>query len=586
MPRIATPSLFCTLAGLVFCACSNSDYANNTRQNYGEQPVAKQVFSEFPESGFFTEAFTVELPENDSLNCEAGGKIPNAQSQRASTFRFDSTTTIRCLHLSDTAKTEIIRTYIFEEKPTIAAVFLTADPNSLFDPDSGIYMPGPDAQEEVPHDGANYWLDKEIPVYVELVESDQNYPAFAKHAGLKIFGKYSRMNPKKSVAINFREKYDDKRLHYPLFPEFPELTVFKSFILRNNGNNFSNDYIRDRLASSLSEGLGVDYQRGRFATVYYNGEYFGIHDLRERSNESYIETHYGISKNNINLLKSSGKSTAGSATSYSALIQWLKSHSLDIDSNYAHIDSLIDIDNLLNYLHTEIFANNLDWPGNNLKRWNIVNPQSKWKWILYDMDAGFGTLPYDDINIFEYMTSQAKVGYNKNAPIATFLIRSLLKNKEFEAAFINRLAALLQTNFKQNKILSRIDQLMSEIEQEIPRDQERWSHDKAHMDEQLEIIKEFARTRAGIVTDNLRDFFDLEETVPVTLATSGTGTISVHGLPLNESEITVDFFKNYPVTLTAKPQNGHKWGGWSDGDTNSTRTIFPKNALTLTAIYK
>ena len=122
---------------------------------------------------------------------------------------------------------------------------------------------------------------------------------------------------------------------------------------------------------------------------------------------------------------------------------------------------------------------------------------------------------------------------------------------------------------------------MSEIEQEIPRDQERWSHDKAHMDEQLEIIKEFARTRAGIVTDNLRDFFDLENTIPITLATR-----SVHGLPLNEGEITVDFFKNYPVTLTAKPQKGHKWGGWSDGNTNSTRTIFPKNALTLTAIYK
>jgi hypothetical protein len=106
------------------------------------------------------------------------------------------------------------------------------------------------------------------------------------------------------------------------------------------------------------------------------------------------------------------------------------------------------------------------------------------------------------------------------------------------------------------------------------------------MDEQLEIIKEFARTRAGIVTDNLRDFFDLENTIPITLATSGPGTISVHGLPLNEGEITIDFFKNYPVTLTAKPQKGHNWGGWSDGDTNSTRTIFPKNALTLTAIYK
>ena len=585
MPRTAPSYLFCMLAGLVFCACSNSEYANDMGHKNAGRPV-KQVFSKFPESGFFKDSFTVELSENDSLNCEVGGKIPSAQSPRASAFEIGSTTTIRCVDFSDTAKVEIIRTYIFEEKPTIATVFLTTDPNSLFDPDSGIYMMGPDAQEEVPHEGANYWLDKEIPVYVELVEGDQDSPAFAKHAGLKIFGKYSRMNPKKSVSINFREKYGERRLYYPLFPEFPELTVFKSFVLRNNGNNYAKDYIRDRLASSLSEGLGVDYQRGRFAIVYYNGEYYGIHDLRERSNESYFETHYGIGKNNINLLKSAGEPTAGSVLSYNAMIQWLKSHSLDVDSNYAHIDSLVDIDNLLNYLHTEIFANNMDWPGNNLKRWNIINPQSKWKWILYDMDAGFGTLSNDDVNIFEYITSQVSYGYKKNSPIATFLIRSLLKNKDFEAAFINRLAVLLQTNFEQSKILARIDKMMSEIEQEIPRDQERWSHDAAYMDEQLDVIKNFAKTRADILIDNLRDFFDLKETVPVKLSTTGSGTILVHGLPLNESEITVNFFKKYPVTLTAKPQKGHKWGGWSDGDTNTTRIIYPEKTKTLTAIYK
>ena len=585
MPRIAPSYLFCMLAGLIFCACSNSEYANNIGQK-SARPVAKQVYSEFPESGFFKSAFIVEIPENDSLNCEVGGKIPSGKSPRASKFEIGATTTIRCVDLADTAKAEIIRTYIFEEKPTLAAVFLTTDPNSLFDPDSGIYMSGPNAQEEVPHDSANYWLDKEIPVYVELVESDQDSPAFAKHAGLKIFGKYSRMNPKKSVAINFREKYGDKRLNYPLFPEFPELMVFKSFILRNNGNNFSNDYIRDRLASSLSEGLDVDYQRGRFTIVYYNGEYFGIHDLRERSNESYFETHYGINKNNINLIKSSGEISAGSAIGYSEMIQWIKSHSLDVDSNYAHIDSLIDIDNLLNYLHTEIFANNQDWPGNNLKRWNVINPQSKWKWILYDMDAGFGSAPDNMVNIFEYITSQTRIGYKKNPPLATFLFRSLLKNKDFEAAFINRLAVLLQMNFEQSKVMQRIDKLMSEIEAEIPRDQERWSHDAAYMDEQLGIIKEFAKTRAGTLTGNLRDFFNLEETVPVKISTSGPGTILVHGLPLNESEITVDFFKKYPVTLTTKPQKGHKWGGWSDGDTNTTRIIWPEKSPEITGVFK
>ena len=75
-----------------------------------------------------------------------------------------------------------------------------------------------------------------------------------------------------------------------MFPDYPELKKFKGLILRNFGNSFGRDYIRDRLASSISEGLGVDYQRGRFVVVYYNGKYFGLHDMRERSNEYYFET--------------------------------------------------------------------------------------------------------------------------------------------------------------------------------------------------------------------------------------------------------------------------------------------------------
>ena len=88
------------------------------------------------------------------------------------------------------------RTYVFEEQPTIASVFITANPLSLFDPDTGLYMDGPDAQEKIPHYGANYWSDRELPAFVELVEPGSKTPAFAKAAGFQIFGNYSRANDK------------------------------------------------------------------------------------------------------------------------------------------------------------------------------------------------------------------------------------------------------------------------------------------------------------------------------------------------------------------------------------------------------
>lgn len=531
------PLLLGIIIGSLLCACSNSDgedyagweyvsFADGSNKYLEEDPITepakrscfnnfrlptpqsiacrKQFYSNdtvknFPQSGFFQKTFTIAFPGNKPLNCEIGGKPVTKKSPLISAIQVDSSMAIRCANFSGKfANTEIIRTYILEKNPDIATVFLTTDPNSLFDPDTGIYMEGPNAEAKEPHYGANYWQDKEIPVFVELIENNQDTPAFAKYAGLKIFGNWSRMRAKKSVAITFREKYGDKRLHYPLFPEYPELTAFKGFILRNFGNSFGNDYVRDRLASSLSEGIGIDYQRGRYAIVYYNGKYFGLHDLRERSNEYYFETHYGINHNNINLLKADNSVSAGKADDYIALMEWLRNHSLDIDSNYAYIASKIDIENYINYTQIEIFANNLDWPQNNLKKWNTTNPESKWKWFLYDLDFGFGYIPYNEKNIFDYTISRTK------------LLQYLLKNNNFKASFINNMMMVLQTNFNTVFILERIDKMMDEIMSEIPRDQTRWSLNSTNMDWQLALIKKFAQERPGMIIKELQELFRLQ----------------------------------------------------------------------------
>ncbi len=290
-------------------------YSNPSPYGFTMDPVLPlrsptlDSLTEAPPSGFYTDAFKLNFPKNAAVRCAMGGNIPTAESSVVTSLKVNSTMTIRCASFvsGSLSGEELVRTYVFEKSPNVPAVFLTADPNSLFDPDSGIYIKGKDGSDVSPYYGSNYWLDKEIPVFVELMETGTAAPAFAKAAGLKIFGNYSRIQNKKSVAITFREQYGDKRLDYKLFPEFPELKKFKSFVLRNNGNNFEKDYIRDRLASSISEGLDIDYQRGRFAVVYYNGEYYGIHDIRERSNEHYFETHYGMDPDEIDLLDANNK---------------------------------------------------------------------------------------------------------------------------------------------------------------------------------------------------------------------------------------------------------------------------------------
>jgi len=540
-----------------------------------------------PASGFYSSAFTVHFDESRQVRCALEGYAPTASSPLTTDLTIDKTTVLRCASFEEGALPSKVetRTYVFETRPTTPVVFLSADPKSLFDPDTGIYMDGPNIQTAEPHYGANYWEDREIPVFVELLEKGVNAPAFAKDAGYQIFGNYSRANKKKSVAIVFREKYGDKRLEYPLFPDFPDLKKFKVFLLRNNGGNFGADYIRDRLCSSVTEGLGVDYQRGRGVVVYYNGEYYGIYSIRERSTEYYFETHYGLNPDEVDLLKADNTATAGSSTDYVAMMNFLETAHLDSQQNYDKVAAQMDVDNFINYVHTELFMNNRDWPSNNLKKWRGSNPKTKWKWFIYDMDFGFGNeFSKFKNNIFEFATAEDGDDW-PNGPESTLLLRRLLENEDFKAAFINRFPVLLAMNFEKSRLLARIDAMMSEIDSEVSRDQKRWGHSASYMSSQLEKMKTFAGARQAVILSEMAEYFSLDETINVTLSTQGSGKILVHGLPLDRSSLTIPFFKGTPVTITAQ-ENGGVFTGWSDKVTDKTRTIMPEEVSSLTAIFK
>ena len=568
-------------------------YAEPSPFTYGQKTVvAKREPSpekgvSFPASGFYSSAFTINLSSLPNVRCETGGYTPTEKSSHQDNITINKTTVLRCASFAanSVASDVVTRTYVFETHPQTPVVFLTANPNSLFDPDTGIYMEGPNAQAKEPHFGANYWEDKEIPVFVELLEKGGKTPAFAKNAGFQIFGNYSRANAKKSVAIVFREKYGDKRLEYPLFPDFPNLKKFKVFLLRSNGSNFGSDYIRDRLCSSVSEGLNVDYQRGRGVVVYYNGEYYGIHNIRERSTEYYFETHYGLNADEIDLLKADNSATAGSPADFVNLMSYLENHHLNSEDNYSYVADQIDVDNFINYIQTELFMNNRDWPANNLKKWRGTNPKTKWKWFIYDMDFGFGN-EYSEFknNIFEFATAEDGPDW-PNGPASTLLLRRLLENVKFKLAFVNRFPVLLAMNFETNRLLVRINIMMNEIESEISRDQKRWGLNDSYMSGQLDKMKTFAKTRQSVILSEMTEFFGLGETAETTLSVSGSGKILVHNLPLDKSSMTVSFFKGTPVTITAQ-ENGGTFVGWKDGVKEKTRVVMPGEVDSLTAIFK
>ena len=585
-----------------------SPYGNTVGEVMAIQAQVAEV--NIPPSGFYSSAVTATFPAG--TRCEQGGTEPTPNSPAVqTTVTISATTVLRCRAYvgGSYPSEEIIRTYVFEKQPSLASLFVTTDPLSMFSPDTGLYMTGNNAAMMDPKKGANFWSNRVLPVYVELFEPNKpQTPAFGIMGDFQISGQYSRAKEKKSFSVTMREEYGEKRLKYTLFPDYPELKKFKAFSLRNFGNNSGDDYVRDRIGTSMTEGLDVDYQRGRYVIVYYNGKYYGIHDLRERNNEYYYETKYGYDPNDIDLLATTtsgaNEASAGSASDYKSMIEWLQSNELKNDANYQKIASQIDVDNFMNYMQAEMFLNNSDWPHNNLKKWRVASEKGKWRWFLYDTDFGFGVSYNTQTgNVFSYVTNpngtQGMGGFNfggmggmggqqqTGGSISeyTILINRLLGNENFKNAFINRFCVLLSMNFSADRLLKRINELQSQVEPEMARDQEFWGYNSASMSNSLETVKSFAQTRQAQIRQEMESYFTLGSTAEMTLSAQGSGTIYVDGLPLDQSSMSLTFYTGVPVTLTAKGNTG-VFTGWSDGVTDVTRKVNPGEVTSLSAVFR
>lgn len=545
-----------------------------------------------PPSGLYEAPFAVTLPAASAgaeLRCDTTGAMPTLQSPlQSGEIVFAATGVIRCAQFREGAlpSAVTVRTYLVGERnPSLPVVSIVGDPGSFFDPDTGIYMDGPNPGTELPYYGANYWWDKELPVQVDFFEPGAKL-AWTASAGFEIFGNYSRANPKKSGALVFRERYGQSRLNYAVFPDYPQVKSFKWIVLRNNGSNSQKDYLRDALMSSLTEGLGLDHQKNRSCIVYYNGEYFGIHQLRERSNEYYFESNYGYDPASIDLVKAMGEATAGTDGDYQNVMTWIASNSLSDDANLEWVKTRLDIDNFTNYVQSEIFFLNKDWPGNNLKRWRSRDPQTKWKWFLYDTDFGFGSIDQTaDVNMFEFATEENGPDW-PNPPASTFLLRSLFENAAYKQAFINRMNVLLATWYAPATVAARIDAMMAPIESEIPLDQERWTLSAGYMEDQLQAIRDFGAERAGQVQSDMDEFFGYTKWAPLTLEVVGKGSIAVEGLVLPGASVTFKAYTEVPIKVTAIDNRGGTFMGWSDGVSERERTLSVQAATTLQANFR
>ena len=150
----------------------------------------------------------------------------------------------------------------------------------------------------------------------------------------------------------------------------------------------------------------------------------------------------------------------GNNNGYMDLISYLENNTLENSQKYSQVSRKIDLNNYIQYQLTQIYINNKDWPGNNIKYWNTNDPGSLWRWIIYDTDFGFSIWEESayNFNTLAFALDPNGPGW-PNPPWSTLLFRRMISNTGFRNEFINQFADRLNTNFTAERVNSVVDSI-------------------------------------------------------------------------------------------------------------------------------
>ncbi|GAB5521860.1 MAG: hypothetical protein RhofKO_41110 [Rhodothermales bacterium] len=552
------------------------------------------VFSAVSGRFLVSEEVTLTVPiDGAEIRFTQDGAPPTAESPRyTAPFRASSTRVVRARTFApEYLPSEVItQTYLYREAIDLPVLSIAMNPDDLFDWNEGIYVLGPNAQPNNPFFGANFWQDWEKPAHLDFFEPRPNFElehAFGQNIGVKIFGAWSRARAMKSLALFARGSYGAPTFDYPLFPDRP-FGQYKSVILRNSGNDFNSLHFRDAIMHGIMEGVDVETQAYRPVVVFLNGDYWGIHNMREKINEDYLAQYHPIDPDAVDIIEDRDVVVEGSIVEYSRMLRDVTRNDLNDAAQYAEVADQVDIENFIDYQVAQNFFVNTDWPGNNIKFWRPQTEDGQWRWALFDTDFGLGGVnSWASRDMMAFTTDPSGPQW-PNPSWSTQLLRELMTSEVFRRQYLNRYADHLNTTFQPERTVAVVDRLQAHIRRAMARHWQRWGGNEFQWEERVQNVRDFLDARPFFALQHLNNYFDYGDAAEVKLDVSAGGRVQLN------NHVTPDaypwsgtYFESVPITLTATPRPGYRFVRWTGSITSTDRhlTVDPAEAIDVTAEF-
>ncbi|MEP6794543.1 MAG: CotH kinase family protein, partial [Saprospiraceae bacterium] len=354
--------------------------------------------------------------------------------------------------------------YLLGINHTTPILSVVTDRNNLFGPD-GIF---------------DHWdLEVEKEAHVEYYDTDHQL-VFSKVAGMQVDGGLggSRASPQHSFRIDFDHPVlGDKAIDYSFISTKPNHKTYSSIYLRNGSNQYLTYPYKDACAvEAMGEGTHNYYAGYTPVTVYINGTYFGLYELREKFNDDFYEAYDGADPDSMDLLSQSAyyffvlRALKGSVDPFYAAVDSVKAIDPADSVFWDKADRFFDLTYYTDYIIAQSWIGNTDWPGNNIKIYRSDKTGFRWRFGIQDFELALEPNSWTNaaFNSIDFLQMQ-----DGNNPYISLWQRGM-QNERFRKYFINRFADLMNTNYKPEKLLAIENRMFAQTVVEMPKEYGRW----------------------------------------------------------------------------------------------------------------
>lgn len=577
----------------------------------------------------YTGAITVQdrtnqpnLYSNYAEDEQSAQSISRGTGYQKPPFSVDKTTVVRAAAKSrDGVFSDVVdRTYFItngklSKYQDMMVVSLVTNPDNLFDPDIGIYVTGTqylnwrnsgayNPQKSVwdTDNITNFFLKgREWEREASITIFENGTPVVAQNMGIRIKGASTRNTSQKSFNLYARSDYGASKIEYPLLPD--NLDTEGNLIDKYDTISLRSVSTEERLRDGFAQGMLADRnalttQNMRPCVLFLDGEYWGLYMMTEKFSDYFIETNYGIQKQDVAMIKN-GELEEGPQSEYDRFFAFAKEYAqkdMTDSANYKAVCDYIDVDSLIEHYAAGLYLGTYDWPNYNYGIWRNMGEaiagnsysDGKWRFITLDLDYSMGATYQDFGGVEGYAYDSFRHMNIKHQPTALFC--NLLNNTTFREQFAAVYCDYANEVMTANKASDRVSYYRQNYTELIADSLVRWwgfyggsvdsnlEYNRNDYWKKLDKIQTFFSQRAGYTLDDMKEFLRLSGNLQsVTLKTNGNGRIQINSItPDCTNGWTGKYYSDCNVTVTAIPDAGASFAGWEGDYAGNEKTVTMK----------